>query len=90
MIISLFNQTGWTVDKCENVSGSNWHINVHSESIDQGYKIDLFIGSIRDEDRKPDEFKMQLGSTYPSGQQKDICNSFLAYTHLQMNALLTI
>lgn len=70
VIISLFNQTGWTVDKCENVSGSNWHINVHSESIDQGYKIDLFIGSIRDEDRKPDEFKMQLGSTYPSGQQK--------------------
>lgn len=59
VIISLFNQTGRTVDKCENVSGSNWHINVHSESIDQGYKIDLFIGSIRDEDRKPDEFKMQ-------------------------------
>lgn len=62
---NLFTSPTWTVSRIANVSGSFWEVEV-SSSI-QEYKIKLYVGSIRDEDRSEDEFKMQLGTSYPSG-----------------------
>lgn len=69
ILISIFSQTGWSVTSCENLGGSNWDIVTESSFIKQQFKIDLYIGSIRDEDRKIDEFKMQLGNSYPKNQK---------------------
>ena len=63
IIRNIFSQNSWTVQSIENVNGSHWKI--ISSCQDNELKINLFISSIRDESRQPDEFKMQLGSTYP-------------------------
>ena len=48
----------------EHINGSNWEIECESNT--STLKINLFISSIRDESRQDDEFKMQLGTTYPT------------------------
>ena len=63
IIKSIFGQLPWTVTKVDNISGSHWELEVTSAI--KTYKVDLYISSIRDEDRSNDEFKMQLGTSYP-------------------------
>ena len=59
----LFMQKGWSVSYINNEGGSFWKIKTNS--VDKSWNINLYISSIRDESRQPDEFKMQLGTTYP-------------------------
>ena len=63
VIRSLFMQKGWSVSYINNEGGSFWKIK--TSSVDKSWNINLYISSIRDESRQPDEFKMQLGTTYP-------------------------
>lgn len=63
VIRSLFMQKGWCVSYINNEGGSFWKIKTNS--VDKSWNINLYISSIRDESRQPDEFKMQLGTTYP-------------------------
>lgn len=67
IIRSLFETDSWHVDSIENVSGSFWKLAVSSAI--KSYNINLYISSIRDEDRSNDEFKMQLGRSYPTGDE---------------------
>lgn len=70
IIKKLFETGPWKVNKINNISGCNWHV----ESSCQGneYKINLYISTIRDEDRNIEEFKAQLGNSYPIGEIKDM------------------
>ncbi len=63
VISSLFEQNNWHVISINNITGAHWKIEV--KCIDKSLKINLYISSIRDESRQPDEYKMQLGNTYP-------------------------
>ena len=67
VIRQLFEQNNWHVTAIENVSGAFWKIK--TESPTDTFKINLYISSIRDESRQPDEFKMQLGTTYPTSNE---------------------
>lgn len=69
IIRSLFETDSWHVDSIENVSGSFWKLAVSSAI--KSYNINLYISSIRDEDRSNDEFKMQLGGSYPTGDESE-------------------
>lgn len=60
---SIFSKNDWNVVRLFNVSGSHWKVEV--SCLDIQYKINLYIGSIRDEARQDDEYKMQLGNSYP-------------------------
>lgn len=62
----LFETWPWKVEHIENISGSNWHI--RSICQDKVYNVNLYVASIRDEDRNAEEFKAQLGSSYPTGE----------------------
>lgn len=61
---SIFSQNNWDVVRLYNVSGSHWKIEVSCQQV--SYKINLYISSVRDEARQNDEFKMQLGNSYPT------------------------
>lgn len=60
----IFERYNWHVKRLEHINGSNWEIECESNT--STLKINLFISSIRDESRQDDEFKMQLGTTYPT------------------------
>ena len=60
----IFERYNWHVKRLEHINGSNWEIECESNT--STLKINLFISSIRDESRQDDEFKMQLGATYPT------------------------
>lgn len=66
IIRSLFENDCWHVTSIENISGSFWQIETSSQIT--SYSINLYISSIRDEERQNDEFKMQLGNSYPNGE----------------------
>lgn len=66
IIRSLFENDCWQVTSIENISGSFWQIETTSQIA--SYSINLYISSIRDEERQNDEFKMQLGNSYPLGE----------------------
>lgn len=72
---NLFNQKGWSVLNITNESGSHWKIQVSCQ--EKELNVNLFISSIRDESRQPDEFKMQLGTTYPKGEEPGWINLVL-------------
>lgn len=61
---SIFSQNNWKIIRLFNVSGSHWKIGVSCQQV--SYKINLYISSVRDEARQDDEFKMQLGGSYPT------------------------
>ena len=63
IIRNIFERNCWRVKSIENISGSHWKIITKSEIEER--KINLYISSIRDEARAIDEFKTQLGNTYP-------------------------
>ena len=64
---SIFEQHNWKVSRLENINGSYWKVETSSAIF--SWKINLYISSIRDESRQPDEFKMQLGSSYPKSEE---------------------
>lgn len=61
---SIFSQNNWDVTRLYNVSGSHWKVEVSCQQV--SYKINLYISSVRDEARQDDEFKMQLGNSFPT------------------------
>ena len=63
----IFEQHNWKVSRIENINGSYWKI--ESSSTISSWRINLYISSIRDESRQPDEFKMQLGTSYPKSEE---------------------
>ena len=71
----IFEQHNWKVSRIENINGSYWKI--ESSSTISSWKINLYISSIRDESRQPDEFKMQLGSSYPKSEEPGWINLVL-------------
>lgn len=75
VIKSIFEQNGWVVSSIQNVSGSHWQIEVSCPT--RELKLNLYISSIRDESRQPDEFKMQLGGSYPTDRDDDWMNLVL-------------
>ena len=75
VIKSIFEQNYWAVSSITNISGSHWKVIVACPA--KELKINLYISSIRDESRQPDEFKMQLGNTYPSGFEEGWLNLVL-------------
>lgn len=64
----IFERNGWKISSLQNVGGSFWKLEVASAL--QTLKINLYISSIRDESRQADEFKMQLGTSYPTSIEK--------------------
>ena len=68
IIRNLFEQNNWVVSSLENQSGSFWK--VVTSTLEKQLKINLYISSIRDEKRQNDEFKMQLGNSYPESEEK--------------------
>ena len=72
---SIFEQKNWIVTQIENVVGSHWKI--ETKCFNLLWKINLYISSIRDESRQPDEFKMQLGSSYPDSEEEGWINLVL-------------
>ena len=75
IIKSIFEQQNWHVTSISNINGSNWKI--ETECGNFSWKVNLFISSIRDESRQPDEFKMQLGNTYPEREEEGWVNLVL-------------
>lgn len=68
IIRSLFEHNNWKVSDINNQSGSFWKVITSCNN--KTLKINLYISSIRDEDRQDDEFKMQLGNTYPEREEE--------------------
>lgn len=75
IIKSIFEQQNWHVTSISNINGSHWKL--ETECGDFSWKVNLFISSIRDESRQPDEFKMQLGNTYPEREEEGWVNLVL-------------
>ena len=75
VIRSIFEQNNWKTSRIENISGSHWKVETACESF--SWKINLYISSIRDESRQPDEFKMQLGNSYPETNEPGWVNLVL-------------
>ena len=71
----IFEQHNWKVSRIENINGSYWKI--ESSSTISSWRINLYISSIRDESRQPDEFKMQLGNSYPKSEEPGWINLVL-------------
>lgn len=72
---SIFEHNGWSVSSIQNISGSHWKIKVSCPI--KELKLNLYISSIRDESRQPDEFKMQLGTSYPTDEEDGWINLVL-------------
>ena len=63
VLLQIFSQPNWTVERLEHIEGSYWKIEVKNQTIT--YKINLYVSSVRDEARQLDEYKMQLGAITP-------------------------
>lgn len=61
-IRGIFAACHWTVDSLEQVGGSHFKVKAHCQ--DDNYSLNIFLSSVRDEDRAKDEFKMQIGTSY--------------------------
>ena len=75
VIKSIFEYNGWSVSTIQNISGSHWKIKVSCPI--KELNLNLYISSIRDESRQPDEFKMQLGTSYPTDEEDGWINLVL-------------
>lgn len=75
IIRQIFEQQNWQVTRIENITGSYWKVSV--ESLNDRININLYISSIRDESRQPDEYKMQLGTSYPEKEEAGWVNLVL-------------
>lgn len=63
VLLQIFSQPNWRVDRLDRIDGSFWKVETSSHNI--SYKINLYVSSVRDEARQPDEYKMQLGAIDP-------------------------
>ena len=63
VLLQIFSQPNWRIDTLEHIEGSYWKLETSSQNI--SYKINLYVSSVRDEARQPDEYKMQLGAISP-------------------------
>ena len=63
----FFGQNNWSVVSLENINGSHWKVITKCQ--DKELKINLYVGSIRDESRVAGEYKMQLGNYYPKADE---------------------
>ena len=63
VLLQIFSQPNWRVDRLDHIDGSFWKVETSSHNI--SYKINLYVSSVRDEARQPDEYKMQLGAITP-------------------------
>lgn len=63
VLLQIFSQPNWRVDRLDHIDGSFWKVETSSHNI--SYKINLYVSSVRDEARQPDEYKMQLGAIDP-------------------------
>ena len=52
----------WKVDSINHVGGSFFKVITHCQN--ERYCLNVFLSSVRDEDRAKDEFKMQIGTSY--------------------------
>lgn len=52
----------WEVDSIAHVGGSHFKVETHCQK--ESYRLNVFLSSVRDEDRANDEFKMQIGTSY--------------------------
>lgn len=77
VIKSIFEHNGWSVSTIQNISGSHWKIKVSCPIKELNLNLNLYISSIRDESRQPDEFKMQLGTSYPTDEEDGWINLVL-------------
>ena len=68
IVRSIFEHNNWKVSEINHQAGSFWKVITTCNG--KTLKINLYISSVRDEDRQPDEFKMQLGNTYPEYDEK--------------------
>lgn len=75
IIRGFFEQSNWTVSSIVNIAGSFWKI--ETSCLDYNLKLNLYISSIRDESRQPDEYKMQLGNSYPTNEEEGWINLVL-------------
>lgn len=63
VLLQIFSQPNWTVERLEHIEGSYWKVETKNQTIT--YKINLYVSSVRDEARQLDEYKMQLGNITP-------------------------
>lgn len=63
VLLGIFSQPNWNIDRLDHIEGSYWKVETHNQNI--SFKINLYVSSVRDEARQPDEFKMQLGAITP-------------------------
>ena len=68
IVRSIFEHNNWKVSEINHQAGSFWKVITTCNG--KTLKINLYISSVRDEDRQPDEFKMQLGNTYPEYEEE--------------------
>ncbi len=59
IIREMFDLCHWIIDTISYQGGSHFKVRCHLQDV--SYKLNIFLSSIRDEDRQDDEFKMQLG-----------------------------
>lgn len=75
IIRKLFEQNNWKVSDIKNPNGCLWKIVTSCDIIipesdeKKSYNINLYISSLRDEKRSSEEFKMQLGPTFPEQEE---------------------
>ena len=63
VLLGIFSQPNWNIDRLDHIEGSYWKVEIHNQNI--SFQINLYVSSVRDEARQPDEFKMQLGAITP-------------------------
>ena len=64
---AIFGQSPWTVDNCEKLNSNKFKIKV--SCISSHYEYIVYLLTIRDESRKIDEYKSQMGSSYPDEEE---------------------
>lgn len=63
VLSQIFAQPNWNIERLEHIEGSHWKVEVMS--MVHSFKINLYVSSVRDEARQPNEYKMQLGAIQP-------------------------
>ena len=69
-IKAIFGQSPWSLDYCEKLNSNKFKIKVSCLDYQEEYIV--YLLTIRDESRQKDEYKSQLGSSYPSDEEKKL------------------
>lgn len=65
-IREIFSQKPWKLDSLSKETDNKFKVSVSTGAIQREYTV--FVVTIRDEARQPDEYKSQLGNSYPNYQ----------------------